>query len=75
MISVRSSRQASLGALTHINIQRQINFYKIREVQGPEGQYSWQKHLGSSAGTKLHDAAPKQTKEPEQAPISKQVVG
>ena len=48
---------------------------KIRELQGPEGQYSWQKHLGSSAGTELHDAAPEQTKEPEQHPISKQVVG
>ena len=51
---------------TYINIQRQMIFYKIRELQGPEGQYSWQKHLGSSAGTELHDDSPKQTKEPEQ---------
>ena len=31
--------------------------------------------ISSSEGTDLHDAAPKQTKEHEQAPISKQVVG
>ena len=33
------------------------------------------KIISSSAGVELHDAAPKQTKEHEQAPISKQVVG